>query len=124
MEPRIDVERSGNPRREVLWSNFDSLSSETLLWGCAVEPESLKRRRLVRLAVKESLSSKQREVVEAYFFEGLSQGAIAKKLGISQQVVHKRIYGVRRKGKQIGGALRKLRKTLEPKISFSKNNEE
>ena len=41
------------------------------------------------------LTPKQREVVEAYFFEGLSQPEIARRPGITQQVVHKRLYGVR-----------------------------
>lgn len=101
-----------HPRREVLWADFDSLSSERLLWGCEVGEPIDERDALVRRAVVEALSQKQREVVEAFFFEGLSQGDIARKLGISQQVVHKRIYGVRRRGKQIGGALRRLHTVL------------
>ncbi len=101
-------------RREVLWSNFDALSSENLLWWGAVETQSDERAELVRQAVAEALSPKQREVVEAYFFEGLSQGDIARRLGISQQVVHKRLYGVTRNGRPVGGALRKLRAALEP----------
>jgi RNA polymerase sigma factor (sigma-70 family) len=66
----------------------------------------------VREAVATALTRKQREVVEAYFFEGLSQSEIARRLGISQQVVHKRLYGVVRGGRPVGGAIRRLREVL------------
>lgn len=71
---------------------------------------------LVRRAVASALTAKQREAVELYFFEGLSQSEIARRLGVSQQVIHKRIFGVQRNGTIVGGALTKLRhalKTLE-----------
>jgi RNA polymerase sigma factor (sigma-70 family) len=68
----------------------------------------------VRAAVETELTSKQREVVEAHFFEGLSQGEIARRLGITQQVVHKRLHGVRRGEHLVGGALPRLRHILAP----------
>lgn len=68
----------------------------------------------VRDAVATSLTSKQREVVEGYFFEGLSQGQLASRLGITQQVVNKRLYGAQRRGRRVGGALEKLRQVLSP----------
>ena len=67
----------------------------------------------VRDAVATSLTDKQREVVEAYFFEGLSQGDIARRLGITQQVVQKRLFGAPRGGRLIGGAMHRLRQALE-----------
>lgn len=71
----------------------------------------------VRHAIATSLTDKQREAIEAFFFEGLSQGEIAKRLGVSQQVVQKRIYGAGREGKTVGGALRKLREALAPLVT-------
>jgi DNA-directed RNA polymerase specialized sigma24 family protein len=68
----------------------------------------------VRRAVETVLTDKQREAVEAHFFEGLSQGEIARRLGVTQQVVQKRIYGAGRGGRTVGGALRKLRDALAP----------
>jgi RNA polymerase sigma factor (sigma-70 family) len=76
----------------------------------------MNRDELVRRAVAAALTPKQREAVELYFFDGLSQSEIARRLGVSQQVIHKRIYGVERNGVTVGGALAKLRhalKTLE-----------
>jgi RNA polymerase sigma factor (sigma-70 family) len=71
----------------------------------------------VRNAMETALTDKQREAIEAFFFEGLSQGEIARRLGVTQQVVQKRIYGACRGGKTIGGALRKLRDALSPLVS-------
>jgi RNA polymerase sigma factor (sigma-70 family) len=83
-------------------------------------PESEARARLheaLRHAVTTALTDKQREAVEAHFFEGLSQGEIARRLGVSQQVIQKRIYGAGRSGKTVGGALRKLREALQPLVA-------
>ena len=70
----------------------------------------------VRAAVARELTEKQREVVEAYFFEGLSQGDIARRLGISQQVVQKRLHGAPRGGKLVGGAIHRLRGVLAERL--------
>ena len=67
----------------------------------------------LRRALDTELTDKQREAVELFFFEGLSQGEIARTLGISQQVVQKRIYGTHRNGRLIGGALNKLKQALQ-----------
>lgn len=71
----------------------------------------------VREAVASALTPKQREAIELFFFEGLSQSEIARRLGVSQQVVHKRIHGVVRAGVPVGGALAKLREALLPLAS-------
>jgi DNA-directed RNA polymerase specialized sigma24 family protein len=99
--------------RLILLADVRELSEG--LWS-PKEP-SPQRRKLcdaVREAVATSLTSKQREVVEGYFFEGLSQGQLATRLGITQQVVHKRLYGAQRSGRRVGGALEKLRQVLSP----------
>lgn len=72
---------------------------------------------LVREAVANALTPKQREAVELFFFEGFSQSEIARRLGVSQQVVQKRLYGVRRRGVMIGGALPRLREVLRGVVS-------
>lgn len=104
-----------------MWPDFDSLDPSRLLWcGEVRSPEWTQestledQARLVRDAIASALTEKQREVVEAHFFEGRSEGQIAAELGITQQVVHKRLYGVVRDGHRIGGALRRLRAALAP----------
>jgi RNA polymerase sigma factor (sigma-70 family) len=69
---------------------------------------------VIRRVVREALTDKQFEAVELFFFEGLSQSEIARRLGVSQQVIQKRLYGAPRRGTVVGGAIPKLRKALAP----------
>ena len=107
---------TAHERREVLFADFDNLDPNRLLWASASTADP-RRTRLVRQAVEQCLTDKQREVVTAHFFEGRSQSEIARSLGIRQQVVHKRIYGVRRGGQRIGGALKRLADFLAPRLA-------
>ncbi|WP_437735194.1 sigma factor-like helix-turn-helix DNA-binding protein [Sorangium sp. So ce1335] len=110
--------RSRATRREVLCDDVDRWGDERRLWGGEGEPPG--RARLceaVRAAVETALTAKQREVVEAYFFDGLSQGEIARRLGVAQQVVQKRLFGAPRGGRLVGGAMLRLRQALEPALA-------
>ncbi|NUP13135.1 MAG: sigma-70 family RNA polymerase sigma factor [Polyangiaceae bacterium] len=102
--------RSIERHATVLVADLGGFSVEEGLWSQRVPAH--RRADDVRDAVARALTDKQREVVEAYFFEGLSQGDIARRLGITQQVVHKRIFGAQRDGKTVGGALARLRAAL------------
>lgn len=101
-------------RREVLTADLDRLASTRGLWADAGLGRREQLRDAVRAAVEGALTDKQRAVVEACFFEGLSQGEAATRLGISQQVVSKTLHGAPRDGRLVGGALRKLREALLP----------
>ncbi|MCC6556141.1 MAG: helix-turn-helix domain-containing protein [Polyangiaceae bacterium] len=104
------------PRREILVSDPDRWACDRRLWARDAAPSPRRQRLLaaVRAAVATALTDKQREVIEAYFFEGLSQGDIARRLGVTQQVVQKRLFGAPRNGRRIGGAILRLRGALEP----------
>jgi hypothetical protein len=105
-------------RREVLCDDVDRWGDDRRLWGGEAEPPG--RERLcaaVRDAVETALTPKQREVVEAYFFDGLSQGEIARRLGVAQQVVQKRLFGAPRGGRVVGGAMLRLRQALAPAVT-------
>jgi RNA polymerase sigma factor (sigma-70 family) len=103
-------------RREVLSADLDRLDATRGLWADASEDPRHRMRDAVREAVASALTDKQRAVVEACFFEGLSQGEAARRLGISQQVVSKTLHGAPRDGRVVGGALRKLREALDPLV--------
>lgn len=105
-------------RREILCDDVDRWGNDRRLWGDEAEPPGRAAlRAAVRDAVATALTDKQREVVEAYFFEGLSQGEIARRLGITQQVVQKRLFGAARGGRMVGGAMLRLRNALEPALA-------
>lgn len=105
----------------TLRANLDYIANDHGLWSGHDASEQLQRDAdalsdAVRAAVARVLTDKQREVVEMHFFEGLSQGEIARQLDVTQQVVQKRIYGVSRSGRTIGGALARLREALAPTV--------
>jgi len=99
--PDLDL----NPAAAALWANPPDRSG------------SLPSDRAVRAAIDAVLTPKQREAVLLFYFEGLSEAGIGQRLGVSQQVVHKRIHGVRRGGRLVGGALPRLRRALTPTVS-------
>lgn len=110
------------PRREVLVSGdrfdlrqgslFDPFVAEDARdeETAAVRDEMLD---LFRELVATALTPRQREIVELAFVDGLTQAEIAARLGISQQVVSKSLFGVVRNGRRIGGAIRRLRQLCE-----------
>jgi RNA polymerase sigma factor (sigma-70 family) len=109
------------PRREVLVSGevFDRLPGSLFAHvgdedldeeTAAVRDEMLD---LLRELVTTKLTPRQREIVELSFVDGLSQSEISERLGITQQVVSKHLFGIVRDGKRIGGAIRRLRQLCE-----------
>ena len=104
--------RTRDRRRWVLTADLDRLDATSGLWADTTTRGRDRLRDAVREAVAGALTDKQRAVVEACFFEGLSQGEAARRLGITQQVVQKTLHGASRGGRVVGGALRKLREAL------------
>jgi DNA-directed RNA polymerase specialized sigma24 family protein len=113
------TETPTSQRREVLRADFDQVPEQGGFWFDTQNECDDVLRVAVREAVEQQLTARQREIVEWHFFEGLSQGAIAHRLGVTQQVVQKTIYGVQRNGRPVGGALRKLREVLTPLLASS-----
>ncbi|MEE2675133.1 MAG: sigma-70 family RNA polymerase sigma factor [Myxococcota bacterium] len=104
-------------------AKLDRVASDRGLWRGAhgdedeqgVDDKAELRRQavaLLALVIQTQLSSRQREIVNLYFYGGKTQAEIAEILGISQQVISKQLFGVMRKGKRVGGAIRKLEKLL------------
>jgi len=108
-------------RREVPVSadRFDRRAGS--LFDAAMEVElddgtaALRDEMLALLAelVATRLTDRQRQIVELYFTDGCTQAEIGERLGISQQVVSRQLFGVVRDGKRIGGAIRRLRVLCE-----------
>ena len=93
---------------------------EQLLISPEDEQESLEKEQLkdeaidqIKELIRIRLTTRQRQIVEMYFYENKTQQEIAETLGINQQVVSKHLFGVLRDGRQVGGAVRKLRRLCE-----------
>ena len=116
-----DADASRPARRERLVSGevFDrragSLFDSLVPGGDDVEDDEAREElfALLRELVATGLTARQREIVDLFYRDGLSQGEIAARLGISQQVVSKQLFGVVRDGRRIGGAIRRLRQLCE-----------
>lgn len=81
----------------------------------SLEKEQLKDEAVdqIKELIRIRLTSRQRQIIEMYFYESKTQREIAETLGINQQVVSKHLFGVLRDGRQVGGAVRKLRRLCE-----------
>ena len=112
------------PHRELLvggWEVFDRRPGslfEALLADDGSADDAAAARRdelfgLLRELVATKLTPRQREIVELSYVEGLTQSQIAARLGITQQVVNKHLFGVVRDGRRIGGAIRRLRQLCD-----------
>ena len=97
---------------------FDQFSTEDYFWYRAPDDERTEARRAKRQAVLEQvrqiiakeLTERQTECIHLYFYKGKTQEEIGNILGISRRVVSQHLFGVTRNGKQVGGAINKIRK--------------
>lgn len=105
---------TARPRRTARWSSLDALALTTAAADDGPTVSDDRRAEALRAAIATALTDRQRTIVEWHFFEGLSQGEIARRLGVSQQVIQKALWGDVRRGRPVGGALRRLREVLAP----------
>jgi RNA polymerase sigma factor (sigma-70 family) len=101
---------------------LENISSERAMWH---ETETDRERRHamqeffgsvlpeVKQYIDRKLTTRQREVVNLYYFRGLSQEDIAATLKLSQSTVSRHLFGTVRNGRKVGGAVHKLRKVVE-----------
>ena len=97
---------------------FDQFTTEDYFWYRAPDDEYTETRSAKRQAVLEQvrqiiakeLTERQIECVQLYFYKGKTQEEIGDILGISRRVVSQHLFGVTRGGKQVGGAINKIRK--------------
>ncbi len=74
------------------------------------------RRKLIPLImeiIENDLTEMQRDCIDLHFLRKRTRAEVAQALGISHRVVTQHIYGIRRRGKQIGGGIKKIRKICE-----------
>ena len=97
---------------------FNQFTTEDYFWYRAPDDEYAEARRAKRQAVLEQvrqiiakeLTERQTECLQLYFYKGKTQEEIGNILGISRRVVSQHLFGVTRNGRQVGGAINKIRK--------------
>ena len=97
---------------------FNQFTTEDYFWYRAPDDEYTEERRAKRQAVLEQvrqiiakeLTERQTECIHLYFYKGKTQEEIGNILGISRRVVSQHLFGVTRNGRQVGGAINKIRK--------------
>lgn len=61
------------------------------------------------LDLVDDLTQRQREAVMLYFLHDKTQEEVAEIMGINRRVVSQHLFGIRRNGRQVGGAIARLR---------------
>ena len=99
--------------------DLDQYANEAGLWFETSEEAQARLRRassvqhlihpLMEL-IGQALTEKQRQVLFLYYLHQKTQEEVGQILGISRRVVSQHLFGICRKGKQVGGAVNKIRK--------------
>ncbi len=106
----------------LLPDKLDEFSEANAIWHETEEERELRyekensRRKIIPLIIdiiENDLTEMQRNCIELYFLRKRTQVEVAQALGISQRVVTQHIYGIRRRGKRVGGGIKKIRKLCE-----------
>lgn len=63
--------------------------------------------------IQNRLTRRQREVVSLYYLHGKTQVEVATILHLNQSTVSRALFGIKRNGRNIGGAVPKLRRIIE-----------
>ena len=105
-----------------LLDQLDEFSEADAIWHETEEEREFRyekedsRRRIIPLIMdimENDLTEMQRNCIELHFLRKRTRAEVAQALGISDRVVTQHIYGIRRRGKQIGGGIQKIRKLCE-----------
>lgn len=99
--------------------DLDQYANEAGLWfevsedtQARLQPSPRLQRLLPPLMdlIGQALTEKQRQVLFLYYLHQKTQEEEGQILGISRRVVSQHLFGICRQGKQVGGALNKIRK--------------
>jgi predicted transcriptional regulator len=105
------------------WNNLDAKRKTWSEYNR--DPDQIQRREksvkkminLIKADVLPKLTERQRQTTLLYFNSRFKEEEIARILGISQPTVSQHLFGKKRKGKKVGGAIRKIRKIVRKNSS-------
>ena len=101
---------------------LDKFSQESAIW-CETEEErelryqredrDLKLTPLIMEIIEKDLTEMQRNCIKLHLLYERTREETAFALGISRRVVTQHIYGIRRRGKRVGGGIKKIKKVCQ-----------
>lgn len=100
-------------------NDLDHYPNEAGIWFDSEPDEAPRQQHQQRLKsilrpvldlIEAGLTDKQRQAVLLYFMHQKTQDEVAQIMGVSRRVVSQHLFGIRRNGKHIGGAIPKIRK--------------
>ena len=101
---------------------LDRFSEEDTIWRETDEERKLRYKRedkkreitpLIIDIIENELTEMQKNCIKLHFLYERTREEVAYALGISHRVVTQHIYGIRRRGKHVGGGIKKIRKICE-----------
>ena len=101
---------------------LDKFPEENAIWRETEEERELRYQRedrnleltpLIMEIIEKDLTEMQRNCIKLHFLCQRTREETAYTLGISRRVVTQHIYGIRRRGKRVGGGIKKIRKVCQ-----------
>ena len=101
---------------------MNDFSEENAIWHETEEERELRYKKedrkseitpLIMEIIENELTEMQRKCIKLYFLYEKTQQEVARELGISRRVVTQHIHGIRRRGNQIGGGIKRIRSICE-----------
>jgi len=101
---------------------LDKLSGDDAIWYETDEERELRYEKeerkheiipMIMEIIENDLTNMQRDCIKLHFLDERSQEEVAYRLGISRRVVTQHIYGIFRRGKRIGGGIKRIKKICE-----------
>lgn len=96
------------PETSARWFNYNDNKTECSEWD-KVHGDIIET---LNQIMSKKLTLRQSMVIELYYGQGLTQKKTAKRLGIKQPTVHQHLRGKKRKGKVVGGAMKRINKII------------
>ena len=103
------AEWSDIPQNSGRWFEYNSTKQQRLARDQILRQVTP----VIMRIISDDLTAKQQQVMALYFLDQKTQVETARELGITQPTVSQQLNGRWRRGKRIGGALRKIRKMIQ-----------
>ncbi len=101
---------------------MNDFSEESAMWHETAEETEQRYKKedrkseitpLIIEIIENELTEMQQKCIKLYFLYEKTQQEVARELGISRRVVTQHIHGIRRRGNQIGGGIKRIKRICQ-----------